>query len=117
MINKLLYLFIVLFFFQCSSITYKVIRKQNINNLDSYRELSTNNQYFILGILPLERNNYVYTVCKNEEKNKIDFEIKNESNESYPSVIKTKFNLWSVALNVIFGSVYSNRKIYVYCPY
>ena len=117
MIRNIFIFIIFINIIQCSSITYKIIRKQNINNLENYREIDTNNQYFILGLLPKERNNYVYSVCKNEEKNKLDFEVKNNSAESYPSIVKTKYNFISSSFNIIFGTLISNRKIYVYCPY
>ena len=116
--RKSIIIFIIIInIIQCSSITYKILRKQNINNLESYKETDTNNQYFIFGLLPNERNNYVYSVCKNEEKNKIDFEIKNNSVEAYPSIIKTKYNFISASFNLILGTFISTRKIYVYCPY
>jgi hypothetical protein len=117
MIKNIIICIIFLNIMQCSSITYKIIRKQNINNLESYKETDTNNQYFLLNLLPKERNNYVYSVCKNEEKNKIDFEIKNNSPEAYPSIINTRYNFISAPFNLIFGTLISTRKIYVYCPY
>ena len=50
-------------------------------------------------------------------QNKIDFEIKNNSPEAYPSIINTRYNFISAPFNLIFGTLISTRKIYVYCPY
>jgi len=115
---KVIFIFIlILNIVKCSSITYKIIRKQNMNSLENYKEIDSYNKFYILGLLPKERNNHVSTVCKNEEKNKIDIEVKNNNVESYPSIIKTKYNFISASINVIFGTLISTRKIYVYCPY
>jgi hypothetical protein len=101
----------------CSTITYKVIRKQNIHNTDLYREIQDRNHFFVFGFLPFYRKSNTFRVCKNAVTKTFDMEKKGEGLESYPLIVRTRYSYLPSSINTFFFPLYSFRNIYVYCPY
>ena len=62
----------------CSTITYKVIRKQNMYNTDLYREIQDRNHFFVFSFLPFSRNSNTFRVCKNSASKTFDMEKQGE---------------------------------------
>lgn len=114
-------IFIILFFlgfylFNCSSITYKVLRKQNLQSLDIYREVEDTNSHFLFGILPRNRTNHVDVVCHDQKKN-LNFEKRNSTISKPPPIVRTNYSFISSITNLFLGILYSRRNIQVFCNY
>jgi hypothetical protein len=107
----------IFFLGDCSTITYKVIRKQNMHNTDLYREIQDRNHFFVFGFLPFYRKSNTYRVCKNMASKTFDMERKGEGLESYPLIVRTKYSYLPASINTFFFPLYSIRNIYVYCAY
>ena len=101
----------------CSTITYKVIRKQNMHNTDLYREIQDRNHFFVFGFLPFSRSSNTYRACKNSTSKTFNMENNGEGLESYPLIVRTRYSYLPSSINTFLFPLYSLRNIYVYCPY
>lgn len=106
----------IIFIYNCGSVTYKVLRKHNLQNLEMYEEFEDTNSYFIMGLIPRERTDHLDLVCPLQKK-KQNFEKRFSSKSKAPPVIRTHYKFLSSLNNLFFGTLYHRRDIQVFCNY
>jgi hypothetical protein len=114
---KILVVLLVWFVGNCSTITYKVVRKQNMYNTEIYREVKDRNHFFLFGFFPFTRNAFTYKVCKNSSAHTWNMEKKGGDLESSPMLVQTKYSALFSPLNSLVFPLYTVRNVSVYCLY